>query len=344
MAFQNNSGGIILDATLTDIGRKYMVQGKFKVVKFTLGDDEIDYGMMAGDPSTDGHAIPNSKLPPLLEAFSNENAVIVHGLMSLPRPDILFMPVLKINSKIKKSIAPSAAHDIIYLSINKETTRKLKSDAPEAVNSIIEQGTLDKKMIVIESGIEVPSEEYTTDLMPTKENKFAYLFNMSLYDAYFILYADSRFIENVLSSPSTSKFYNNSINTLTQNLGPLVKNPKLSFKSIDDNFESYRIDGIDNMVCKNPYDTGSRTLGNEYSAITGPRGTIFGFNVELKDEILNAPAGDSNHSYTLFGTLSNDLFGTGNLYDFIDTTIYIEGLASSARQQVHLRIVRYVDG
>ena len=41
MAFQNNSGGIILDATLTDIGRKYMAQGKFRVVKFALGDDEV---------------------------------------------------------------------------------------------------------------------------------------------------------------------------------------------------------------------------------------------------------------------------------------------------------------
>ena len=35
MAFQNSAGGIIIDAVLTDTGRKYMAQGKFKVAKFS---------------------------------------------------------------------------------------------------------------------------------------------------------------------------------------------------------------------------------------------------------------------------------------------------------------------
>lgn len=75
MAFLDNSGTIILDAILTDIGRKRMAQGKFRVSKFALGDDEIDYTL--ADVENDDF----SKLETLseFEAFNAENAVINHG-------------------------------------------------------------------------------------------------------------------------------------------------------------------------------------------------------------------------------------------------------------------------
>ena len=46
MAFLDNSGDIILDAVLTDLGRERMAagNGSFRIVKFGLGDDEINYG------------------------------------------------------------------------------------------------------------------------------------------------------------------------------------------------------------------------------------------------------------------------------------------------------------
>ena len=45
MAFLDNSGDIILDAVLTDIGRRRMANGDFSITKFALGDDEINYGL-----------------------------------------------------------------------------------------------------------------------------------------------------------------------------------------------------------------------------------------------------------------------------------------------------------
>ena len=47
MAFLDNSGDIILDAVLTDLGRKRLAEGngRFKIDKFALSDDEIDYGL-----------------------------------------------------------------------------------------------------------------------------------------------------------------------------------------------------------------------------------------------------------------------------------------------------------
>ena len=45
MAFLDNSGDIILDAVLTDLGRERLSRGdgSFRITKFALGDDEIDY-------------------------------------------------------------------------------------------------------------------------------------------------------------------------------------------------------------------------------------------------------------------------------------------------------------
>ena len=45
MAFLDNSGDIILDAVLTDLGREKMAAGGFTVKYFALGDDEIDYSL-----------------------------------------------------------------------------------------------------------------------------------------------------------------------------------------------------------------------------------------------------------------------------------------------------------
>ena len=47
MAFLDNSGDIILDAVLTDEGRRRLAlgDGSFRITKFALGDDEIDYSL-----------------------------------------------------------------------------------------------------------------------------------------------------------------------------------------------------------------------------------------------------------------------------------------------------------
>ena len=48
MAFLDNSGDIILDAVLTSEGRRRLARGdgSFSIVKFALGDDEIDYTLL----------------------------------------------------------------------------------------------------------------------------------------------------------------------------------------------------------------------------------------------------------------------------------------------------------
>jgi len=98
MAFLDNSGDIILDAVLTDAGRQRMAKGNFNIVKFALGDDEINYALYnSSHPS--GSAFNDLEImqTPVLEAFTNNTSTMKSKLLSISRTNILYMPVLKLN-------------------------------------------------------------------------------------------------------------------------------------------------------------------------------------------------------------------------------------------------------
>ena len=74
MAFLDNSGDIILDAVLTDHGRKTLSKGdgSFRITKFALGDEEINYSLY--NPGvTSGSAYYDLEIlqTPVLEAFNS---------------------------------------------------------------------------------------------------------------------------------------------------------------------------------------------------------------------------------------------------------------------------------
>ena len=68
---------------------------------------------------------------------------------------------------------------------------------------------------------------------------------------------------------------------------------------------------------------------------------MFAINIDVNIELTSDSTGESDRRYKLLGNESIDLFSSGNLYDFIDTTIYVEGLSSNSRLQVPIRIVRF---
>ena len=104
MAFLDNSGDIILDAVLTDTGRMRLARGdgSFKITKFALGDDEIDYSLYKNANNTNGAHSSGSAYydiqilqTPVLEAFTNNGSMIKSKLLSVPRTNILYLPVIK---------------------------------------------------------------------------------------------------------------------------------------------------------------------------------------------------------------------------------------------------------
>jgi hypothetical protein len=96
--FLNNSGDIILDAVLTDEGRRRLAKGDgtFKIVKFALGDDEINY---KNYDLTASSALKDQDImsTPVLEAFTNNAASLKNKLITIADKNLLFLPVLKLN-------------------------------------------------------------------------------------------------------------------------------------------------------------------------------------------------------------------------------------------------------
>lgn len=101
MAFIDNSGDIILDAVLTDTGRMRLAKGDgtFRVVKFALGDDEIDYKLYNKDhPSGSAYYDLEIMQTPILEAFTNNASFLKSKLLTLPRNDFTFLPSILVNN------------------------------------------------------------------------------------------------------------------------------------------------------------------------------------------------------------------------------------------------------
>ena len=108
MGFLDNSGDIILDAVLTDTGRLRLAQGdgSFKISKFALGDDEINYALYNKSHAS-GSAYYDLEVlqTPVLEAFTNNTSNLKTKLVSISRTNVLYMPILKLNEIKSKASA-----------------------------------------------------------------------------------------------------------------------------------------------------------------------------------------------------------------------------------------------
>lgn len=109
MAFLDNSGDIILDAVLTDLGRKRLAAGNFRISKFALGDEEINYRLFDGDhPSGSAFSDLEILQTPILEAFTSDQSLMNTRLTSFSRTNFLYLPILKINDSAITSCKPDS--------------------------------------------------------------------------------------------------------------------------------------------------------------------------------------------------------------------------------------------
>lgn len=126
MGYLNNST-IIVDAVLTKKGREALARqdGSFKITQFALGDDEIDYTLFnenhPNGSQYSGEAIENMEI---IEAFPDDNNIMVSKLVTLPRGTTK-MPVVTANvSKIQLSLGSSTVLNPETLNLNGVATLK----------------------------------------------------------------------------------------------------------------------------------------------------------------------------------------------------------------------------
>jgi hypothetical protein len=114
MAFLDNSGDIVLDAVLTDLGRERLARGSFSIAKFALGDEEINYSLFNGQhPSGSSHYDLDILKTPVLECFTSDQSIMKSRLLTLSRDNILYMPTFKLNNQYEECspVAASANFD-----------------------------------------------------------------------------------------------------------------------------------------------------------------------------------------------------------------------------------------
>jgi len=92
---QQDTNNIILDAVLTDTGRQLLARndGSFSIIKFSPGDDEVDYTLIQKFGRTVGQE-KIEKNTPVFEALTNGAYAQKYRCISLSNPNLIRLPSL----------------------------------------------------------------------------------------------------------------------------------------------------------------------------------------------------------------------------------------------------------
>lgn len=339
MAFLDNSGDIILDAVLTDTGRFRMARGDFRIVKFALSDDEIDYSLYnKNHPSGSSFYDLEVLRTPVLEAFTNNTSLMKSKLLSISRTNILHMPVLKLhngglngtNGESKNTlISPDLSSYLVSVDENTEKSGAGESLQNEDVNGLgLIRGSNpenlqkpDSATIAVELGLD------TTQLAPTVA------YPSDLTETQFIIELDSRLGSLVDAS-------GNSI--------------PVSFVD-DDGVASYFV-GAGAGVARSPFDTLTDTNNNNQGLtrhrVRGPRDKVLLFKVLPNTQLANSNflfdrlGSTLTTSTTLLAgtaaTAGDPLFISGIQLRFIDTFVRVTAATVGVSIDVPIRFLKKV--
>lgn len=331
MAFLDNSGDIILDAVLTDAGRKRLAKadGTFKIAKFALGDDEIDYGLY-DKSNTSGSAYYDLSLlqTPVLEAFTNNTSILKSRLISIPQTNLLYLPVVKINDTTGISgVALSSTSNgydpggLIYVTVDQNT---------EDTNTV--------------SGI-TNTTAIDNNSQPFLSTKRSYLYGFKTDKNGLHIQVDQGLDTNAI--PPTQTLDSSLIETqyiveIDNRLGALVtpEGDKLTKAAIsfidDDNIASYYFSlANDTQYVKQNTDS---TTNNASQVIAGPRGTYLQFLIASSLDLQQ-----STYLFELLGgtTSYKNKAGTTSTYYYIDTIVRVTGAQTGASIDLPIRFLKY---
>ncbi len=318
MAFLDNSGDIILDAVLTDTGRFRLAKGdgSFKIAKFAFGDDEINYENYDKDHAS-GSAYYDLEIlqTPVLEAFTNNMSSMKSKLVSIPRTNLLYLPVLKLQDKqsTTKKYDIGAAYDTFLVAVDEDTEKHGSGTGETWQSGFTNVGSTDgilKGNTVGGEGnsfIEVHQGLDTSDISPS------FKLDGDLVENQYILEIDNR-LGSIIDT--------NGAKALVSYID-------------DDNIASYYLSTTSN---NNFVSTNTETLpvgetgaGNQQT-ITGPRGTILKFAIQ---------AGlDLNTGTTLFTKLGSTFTLNSTCFYYIDTTVRVTGATTGYRLDVPVRFIK----
>lgn len=251
MGFLDNSGDIILDAVLTDTGRYRLAKGdgSFKVAKFAVGDDEIDYAKYdKNHPSGSAFFDLDVLQTPVFEAFTDNAASMKSKLISIPRTNLLYLPVIQLNDRFEKTALHTSG--AFMVAVDKDT-----EDTISVVNNQLVDGIMLGESLNGGTYIRCDQGLNTTEITPSVT------IDSDLVETQYIIEMDNR-LGKIASR----------VNGRTA---------KVSFVD-DDNIASYFLSlGTDlDYVLENDERETKQT-----QVIAGPRGTILQFVIQSSLEL-----------------------------------------------------------
>lgn len=306
MGFLDNSGDIILDAVLTDAGRQRLARGdgSFKVVQFALGDDEINYRLFSLTASTANQDLSILQTP-ILEAFTNNIASLNSKLLTLPRTDFEYLPIIKIGSALFNGTTTSLKNTIVVTvdAATETAATVLGSDLYDsAVGVIYGYGINNSDPIVLYQGLD-------TTAIPSAQR-----IDPDLKETQYIVEIDNRL--------GTLITFNSQANSITE----AVK----SFVDDDEVAQYYFSEGVDtSFVTSVAASTDTNTLRN---IIAGPIGTKLQFSIKSN-------LGLANSSY-LFDTLGQSITIGSDAHKVIKTSIVITGATTGYSVSIPVSFVK----
>jgi hypothetical protein len=325
MALLDNSGDIILDCVLTDVGRKRMARGQFNITKFALGDDEINYGLYDKNHKS-GSAYYDLEIlqTPVFQA-TTQNATINYGLTTYANPNLFYMPSIVRNTKVANSAMPK--EKVYYLAVNDGTT----SDAlvtgfggatGGGLRRVLQAGQRNGTSIVLETGLN------TSEIAGTATNRSNYIKSQGLMDTSFDISVDQRYFTNVLG-PATGDVFDNSGGSGESVIKTGLSNniPAISSQGRK-NYVNARVRSINNNVLRRQNDKRADT---DTSAIAGPRSAALALNFDVK--LL------TTDDFKRYGKTGQTVAGAAGTYQYIDSTVYVQG-SSGVMEQLPIRIIK----
>jgi hypothetical protein len=328
MAFLDNSGDIILDAVLTEVGRRRMANGTFNVRMFALGDDEINYKLYnKSHPSGSAYYDLEILQTPILEAFTETNAGINYGLLSHGNTNLMYMPVIKDNELVPESAKKSGA-GFYYLAVNDgltadAITSALGGNDSVAPRHVLKSGASNGTKIMSEIGLD------TKEIAATPENTNNFLDANNLSDRSVAVSVDTRFIAAVMGPTNGSVFANNGGEGREQiqvGMGRVMPSGR------DRNLSNHRVATVRAMRNQVYFRQNDNRSDTSTSVMGGPRCSAVALNFAAKTI--------TDSDFSRYGKLGQNLFADGNTYNYIDTTVYVTGQSSGATQQINLRIIK----
>jgi len=303
MGFLDNSGDIILDAVLTDHGRKLLAKGdgSFQITKFALADDEINYTLYNNSHSS-GSAYYDIEIlqTPVLEAFTDNAGSVKSKLISYSSMNLLYLPVVKINQQATTTKMHASGSFMIAVDAETEgTTNNSNNNAVGYNGTDPVTGVIFGESLTGDNHIRLDQGIDSTEISPKQT------LDPDLSEVAYIIQIDNR------------------LGKIASKDGDLVPEDYID----DDNIAYYTVDV--GLVTQITDDSNAQT-----QTISGPRGSRLEFKI--------ASSIDLNTSTYLFTQLGGTSTLEGQSVRHIDSIVRVTGMKTGYSVDIPVRFVKSI--